>query len=73
MTRREDQLIRTRKILASLAIAFIMVVMLILSNDITTVYCTKCGEKWTMFERDITDEEAEHYVCPCCDSNRRWR
>ena len=73
MTRIEDELTRTRKILASLGIAFIMVVMLILSNDIITVHCTKCGEAWTMFECDISDEEAEHYVCPCCDSNRRWR
>ena len=73
MTRREDQLIRTRKILASLGIAFIMVVMLILSNDITTVYCTKCGEAWTMFECDISDEEKNNYICPSCDSNRRWR
>lgn len=73
MTRREDQLIRTRKILASLCIAFIMVVMLILSNDIITVHCTKCGESWTMFECDISDEEKNNYICPCCDSNRRWR
>ena len=73
MTRREDELTRTRKILVSLGIAFIMGVMLILSNDITTVHCTKCGEAWTMFECDISDEEKKCYICPCCDSNRRWR
>lgn len=73
MTRREDQLIRTRKILASLGIAFIMVVMLISSIDITTVHCTKCGEAWTMFACELTEEEKKCYICPCCDSNRRWR
>ena len=72
MTRREDQLIRTRKILASLGIAFIMVVMLILSNDIITVRCTKCGETWTMFECDISDEEKECYICPSCE-NAKYR
>lgn len=73
MTRIEDELTRTRKILASLGIAFIMGVMLILSNDITTVYCTKCGEAWKMFECDISDEEKKCYICPICDSNRCWR
>ena len=73
MIRIEDEFTRTRRILISLGIAFIIGVMLILSNDIITVPCTKCGETWTMFACDITDEEAEHYVCPCCDSNRRWR
>lgn len=73
MIRIEDELTRTRKILASLGIAFIMVVMLILSNDITTVHCSKCGEAWTMFECDISDEEKKCYICPICDSNRRWR
>ena len=64
MTRIEDELTRTIKILASLGIAFIMVVMLILSNDITTVHCTKCGEAWTMFECDITDEDMQlQYYC----------
>lgn len=72
MTRREDQLIRTRKILASLGIAFIIVVMLILSNDITTVYCTKCEEAWTMFECDISDEEKKCYICPSCE-NAKYR
>ena len=72
MTRREDQLIRTRKILISLGIAFIMCVMLILSNDITTVHCTKCGEAWTMFACEITDEEAAHYICPSCE-NPKYR
>lgn len=73
MIRIEDELTRTRKILASLGIAFIMVVMLILSNDITTVYCIKCEGPWTMFECDISDEEKKCYICPMCDSNRRWR
>ena len=73
MIRIEDELTRTRKILVSLGIAFIMGVMLILSNDITTVHCTKCGEAWTMFECDISDEEKKCYICPSCDSNRRWR
>lgn len=72
MTRSEDQLIRTRKILISLGIAFIMCIMLILSNDIVTVHCTKCGEAWYMFACDITDEEAEHYVCPSCE-NPKYR
>ncbi len=72
MTRREDQLIRTRKILISLGIAFIMCVMLILSNDIATVHCTKCGEAWTMFACEITDEEAAHYICPSCE-NPKYR
>lgn len=72
MTRRVDQLIRTRKILISLGIAFIMCVMLIVINDIATVHCTKCGEAWTMFACEITDEEMEHYICPSCE-NAKYR
>ena len=72
MTRSEDELIRTRKILIGLGIAFIMDVMLILSNDITTVHCTKCGEAWTMFECDISDEEKKCYICPSCE-NPKYR
>lgn len=70
MTRRKDELIETRKILISLKLAFMMVVMLISSIDITTVHCTKCGESWTMFACEITEEEANHYICPNCESNR---
>lgn len=75
MTRRDDgdELIENRKILICLGIAFIMGVMLILSNDIITVHCTRCGEPWTMFACDITDEEKNNYICPNCDSNRCWR
>ena len=72
MIRIEDELTRTRRILISLGIAFIMVVMLILSNDITTVHCTKCGEAWTMFECDISDEEKKCYICPSCE-NPKYR
>ena len=72
MIRIKDELTETRKILISLGIAFIMIVMLILSNDITTVYCTKCGEAWTMFECDISDEEKKCYICPSCE-NPRYR
>ena len=72
MIRIEDEFTRTRRILISLGIAFIMGVMLILSNDIITVHCTKCGEAWTMFECDISDEEKKCYICPCCE-NPKYR
>lgn len=70
MTRRKDELIETRKILISLKLAFMMVVMLISSIDITTVQCTKCGEAWKMFACEITEEEENNYICPNCESNR---
>lgn len=72
MIRIEDEFTRTRRILISLGIAFIMGVMLILSNDIITVHCTKCGEAWTMFECDISDEEKKCYICPSCE-NAKYR
>lgn len=72
MIRIEDEFTRTRRILISLGIAFIMGVMLILSNDIITVHCTKCGEAWTMFECDISDEEKKCYICPSCE-NPKYR
>ena len=72
MIRIEDDFTRTRRILISLGIAFIMGVMLILSNDIITVHCTKCGEAWTMFECDISDEEKKCYICPSCE-NPKYR
>ena len=72
MMRIEDEFTRTRRILISLGIAFIMGVMLILSNDIITVHCTKCGEAWTMFECDISDEEKKCYICPSCE-NPKYR
>ena len=70
MIRQEDELTETRKILISLALAFMMIVMLILSIDIKTVHCTKCGESWTMFACELTEEEENHYICPNCESNR---
>ena len=70
MTEIKDELIENRKILACLGKAFIMIVMLILISDIKTVYCTKCGEAWTMFACEITEEEENHYICPNCESNR---
>lgn len=70
MTEIKDELVETRKILISLGIAFIMCVMLIVSNDIVTVHCTKCREAWTMFAFEITEEEKNHYICPNCESNR---
>lgn len=72
MIRIEDEFTRTRRILIGLGIAFIMDVMLILSIDITTVHCTKCGEAWYMFECDITDEEKKCYICPSCE-NPKYR
>ena len=72
MTEIKDELIETRKILMILKLAFMMVVMLIVSNDITTVYCTKCGEVWHMFACDITDEEKKCYICPSCE-NPKYR
>ena len=72
MIRIEDDFTRTRRILISLGIAFIMGVMLILSNDIITVHCTKCGEAWYMFECDLTDEEKNSYICPRCE-NPKYR
>lgn len=73
MTRIEDELTRTRKILICLKLAIMMVVMLISSIDITAVHCSKCGEAWKMFAFEITAEEKKCYICPICDSNRRWR
>lgn len=75
MTEIKDELTENRKILISLglAFAFMMIVMLISSIGIKTVQYTKCGESWTMFACEITEEEENHYICPNCESNRRWR
>lgn len=67
MTEIRDELIENRKILKGLGVAFILCVLLLLSGDITTVHCSKCGEAWKMFAFEITAEEKNYYVCPNCE------
>lgn len=73
MTEIRDELIETRKILINLGKAFIVGVLLLLSSDITTVHCSKCGEAWKMFAFEITAEEKSYYVCPNCENTKYRR
>lgn len=62
-----DELTENRNLLKGLGIAFILGMLLLLSGDITTVHCSKCGEAWNMFAFEITAEEKSYYVCPNCE------
>ena len=55
---------KNRIILAIIGSVFIISMVLILTNNLTTVYCTKCEEEWLV--GSIPDEEKNYYVCPDC-------